>query len=162
MLLLGGVPADRGYSSVQADPPGEYARAAGSLWIAPQPIAWTKTSAWHKAEFSVYGGPADAECHVIIQIPYRHQGLTALASRLSVIWRGQRVRGLDLAEPSHKDSRGRTVPTPHRLCYDAQGRERVGPVDLHQESISTEEQALRWLLRWCGIQWHGMWVDPPP
>jgi len=72
---------------------------------------------------------------------------------ISVIWNGERVFGLDLDGPAHRNRNGIPIPTPHLQQLDENGTEDVVPVDVRQEAIDNLETAIRWLARQAGIAW---------
>jgi hypothetical protein len=139
------------------DPAAEYADAAGVLWIPSGLLAWRQVRTGYRAVLNVEGAPESAGCRVVVLVP-RHAWP---AGTFSLLWRDRRLVGLDLSGPPHTDARGRPIATPHLQWIDRHGRKHIRPVDLCTEGIATLDDALRWFLNHCGLQWRATWQDPP-
>jgi hypothetical protein len=104
------------------------------------------------------GGPPEASARLILYVqrhPWPH-------GNVSIIWRDERVRGIDIVGKRHKHPlTGISVATPHQQWKDAEGREMIEPVDLDEAEIDCMQSAFRWMLEWCQIQSDAVWRDPP-
>jgi hypothetical protein len=142
---------------VEPSTAAEYAEYRGMLWVPRDVVCWRHMDRGLRAELLIGGGPDGASGRVIIMAgehPWPD-------GSISILWRDERMDGLDLGGSAHKDTRGRKIPTPHRQWFDARGREHTTAVDLQTAGVSTLEQAVRWLVVQSAIEWHAIWQDPP-
>jgi len=136
------------------EPHEEFEGLRGNLWIEDADIHWSPAETGHRVQVELTGAPDD--CRLVISAPDRPWP----SGQISLIWKGVRVRGLDLYGPAHP-YRGKKVATPHRQFFTASGEPRPEAVDLGAEGIESLGDALRWFLDWCGIEWRFRWQDPP-
>ena len=140
------------------NPSAEFATVDGMLYIELDAITWSPDVRAWRAELIVQGGPIAAGARLIVYVqtqPWPHGSVTLL-------WRDERMRSLDVVGPSHKHPKtGKPVKTPHCQWLNADGRKQVEPVDLVEVEIDCMERAYRWVLEWCHISSGAAWCEPP-
>lgn len=131
--------------------PGLYCSCNGAL------VRWAAQQTGHVTRLPFDGGPVGYTCLLVIYVPARPWP----SGSISLLWAGQRVSGLDLDGPPHRDAEtGKVVPTPHQQ-WTEKGREGIASVDLDAEKITNMETAWRWMLATVGLSCTAQWVDPP-
>lgn len=123
-----------------------------------EPIQWWRSAGHgYQAEIPLHGGPAELGGRIVIRhVPGRWPG-----GSVSLIW-GECRFGLDLSGPVHYDRRTKRIAPPHLQFTTEDGLEETVPVDCELEHIGSLEEAARWLVGKSGLEWHALWVDPPP
>lgn len=129
----------------------------GELFIAKESIAWQVEASGAVARMDIGGSPQDVGAFITVNFGSRTQ-----AASYSLIWRRQRLFGVDLAGPSHADLRGRMIPTPHRQWLGGAGVVLTEPLDRQALGLVTLEDVWRYFIDWCGLHSGLTWVDPPP
>ncbi len=144
------------------------ALSEGRLYLAvPAVVAWSPERAGATARLPIHGTPVDqATGEDVVAFVSLHLDQMEPLLSVALVWDGVRIMGLDMGGSSHKDTRSRPVPTPHKHFYDPRGRFETVRFDWTGVGIiaPTEHCAIfHHFLDWCGLDASGVqWQNPPP